>query len=260
MKIGAIGRSLVRFFRGPATTYAGKKQPASAADMRPDDVKRLLRSIGLEIPDDAHVEVRRLEVGAGDGAPPAAPEVGARAPTWDEWSAALREMHIPGWSVCRFAIRQSHEVAGQVTFVYGVVNGAFGIWRSEFPTVCRIKEGVKLAEWEEPDDDQIEQMAPLKLTCVSHLPSGLGVGLFFDRRVAADACELALRLDIDWLNLDPADQKQWAREVALITTAWQAAGIRRAMAHAHQDNGEIIEHIFERTAESIAEGKPERLS
>lgn len=90
------------------------------------------------------------------------------------------------------------------------------------------------------------------------------MGLFFDMALAAEACELIERSIADLNAFDPNNAESWSPLFNRIVSIWSAAGIHRATAHAHVTGSDGEESppiaIFERTAESMNYGRPEKLS
>lgn len=159
---------------------------------------------------------------------------------WTAWKRELDAGALPGWAVCRFANRIGPD---HVAFVFGIVRGSFGIWRQPFD-VCAA------------GTDSTEHI----LTCVTHLRSGLGIGIFSDRAVAAEAAELAERVCPAWATLDPADHAAWAEVHNRTGVAWLGIGVRYLDdAHCHDKAGGTY-GIYSRTAESMMAGRPEKLS
>lgn len=153
--------------------------------------------------------------------------------TWQKWDAlAHHNGAAPGWAFCRFANRTGSE---NVAFVFGLVRGSYGVWEQPF-NICLDGESRKET-----------------LTCITHLRSGIGCGIFAERVVAIEAAELAERV------CPPSDDIEIAN-FHRMRTAWEAAGIRPASnSHCHDAAGNIYE-LIGRSDESILDGKPERLS
>lgn len=182
------------------------------------------------------------------GGTPAAPRPGIKPPpdpaaegwTWAAWKRELDAGAMLGWAVCRFANRIGED---QAAFVFGVVRGSFGIWRQPFD-VCAAGA------------------APTQhiLTCLTHLPSGLGIGIFADRAVAAAAAELADRLCPEWATLDPNDRATWGAAYHRTSAAWSGIGVRYSDdTHCHDQAG-VVYGIYTRSPESVMQGRPEKLS
>lgn len=214
----------------------------SAMDAVGDAILKQLRAAGM-IPADAEVRVHH---GALPGTP--GPRPGIRPPpdpaaegwTWAAWKRELDAGAMPGWAVCRFANRIG---ADQAAFVFGVVRGSFGIWRQPF-NVCAAGA------------DPTEHI----LTCLTHLPSGLGVGIFSTREIAAEAAELAERVCPGWATIDPDDRASWNEVHTRTGAAWSGIGVRYADdAHCHDQAGGTY-GIYTRSPESVMAGRPEKLS
>lgn len=162
--------------------------------------------------------------------------------TWSKWSAEVAANGtIPGWAYCRFANRLGPENVG---FVFGHVRGGFGVWRQPFDVCTGHDEGV--------------QQASEILTCVTHLQSGLGIGIFIDRTTAILAAELAERVCPGWET--DAPERLWSAYMDRTLSAWHSLGIcRSSNAHAHDQHGNQFP-IYGQDNESVMAGKPERLS
>lgn len=160
--------------------------------------------------------------------------------TWSAWKRELDAGALPGWAVCRFANRIGPDHAD---FVFGIVRGSFGIWRQPF-NVCAA------------GTDSTERI----LTFLTHLPSGLGIGIFSDREVAAEAAMLADRIWPAWETLDPNDSATWGDALERTRAAWSGIGVRYLDdAHCHDRSGNTF-GIYSRTAKSMMAGRPEKLS
>lgn len=168
------------------------------------------------------------------------PDPAAEGWTWAAWKRELDAGALPGWAVCRFANRIGPDHAA---FVFGIVRGSFGIWRQPFD-VCAA------------GTDSTERI----LTCLTHLPSGLGVGIFSNREVAAEAAELAERVCPGWATIDPDDRASWNDVHSRTGAAWSGIGVRYATdAHCHDQAGGTY-GIYTRSPESMMAGRPEKLS
>lgn len=148
---------------------------------------------------------------------------------------------MPGWAFCRFANRIGPD---QAAFVFGIVRGSFGIWRQPF-AVC------------DEDDGQSTKV----LSCITHLPSGLGIGIFADRETAVQAAEVADVACPTWATADPDHGlPAWNEALGRTMTAWRHLGVAPAHgAHCHDQGGGIY-RIFTHSPASMMEGRPEKLS
>lgn len=227
MKFEALRRSLVRWLRPAATSVPPKKTNAIA-----DAILAQLRAQGL-VPPDAQVVVR--EVGT---APPADPPTDGW--TWAKWSHEQQAAARPGWTFCRFANRTGRD---SVAFVFGVARGQFGVWCQPFD-VCR------------GDDGPSQHL----LACLTHLPSGLGLGIFEHRDLAVEAAALVERVCDGWEACTEGNHPRWDENFARARTAWKGIGITySADTHCHDTGGQVY-GLYSRTIESIIEGRPEKLS
>lgn len=247
MKLGSIGSSLVRLFRKSDTSVPPKIEGEGASavlvgtkpqlDAIGELILKQLRESGV-ISADAEVKVSHVRPGIKppiDGA--------TEGWTWSQWSKESSAGGvIPGWAFCRFANRLGEESVG---FVFGHVRGGFGVWCQPFDVCIN-------------DDEGVEQK-PEILTCLTHLRTGMGIGIFADRAAAIQAAEIAESACPTW-------QKEtdlgivWRTSLARSRTAWHGMGIRESTnAHAHDQHGTRFP-IFGQDTESVMAGKPERLS
>lgn len=249
MKFEALRRSVVSYFRRPATSVPPKTGLEIAEAQASDD--GVLKIDADEIGD--QILKQLLESGVLRGhvnrAHPQAERVGIKPPpdttdnwTWSKWSNEVAANGtIPGWAYCRFAHRLGGEGVG---FVFGHVRGGFGVWRQPFDVCTGHDEGV--------------QQASKILTCVTHLQSGLGIGIFIDRTTAILAAELAERVCPGWES--DAPERLWSAYMDRTLSAWHSLGIcRSSNAHAHDSHGNQFP-IYGQDNESVMAGKPERLS
>jgi hypothetical protein len=167
--------------------------------------------------------------------------------TWQAWKAE-RDAHIvPGWTWCRFANRVGET---NVRFVFGHVRGSFGLWQQPFD-VC----------W--TTDRGLSRSADI-LTCITHLPTGFGFAIFGERAAAAQAAEIAERMNI-WESIDSDDIDNWQHIHARTCEAWRAAGMAAASnAHCHQQGQADVQtpamEMWGVNPDAMSFGKPERLS
>jgi len=184
------------------------------------------------------VLVKRNDTFAADRAPqhPLAPERDPPELNWDRWSQMQRETFRRGWSFARFAARSHPD---RMACLFGIVRGAWGIAVMDFH-ICGTGGS-----------------APLN--AITHLPSGMGCGLFVDQESAATACDIAARLGDDWeASVDPA--APGAHEaIARLHQAWAAAGITRCATHAHHtaDTETAPLAIWFQDYSTVVAGRPE---
>lgn len=159
--------------------------------------------------------------------------------TWAKWKAEFDAHELDGWGFCRFANRVGLD---KVEFVFGWVSGPFGVWEQPFQC-C----------------DDVRGDGQHMLACLTHLPSGLGFGMFETRELAALAAE-AIEVMCDWRSIEPDDQTKWRFVQEEIGRTWVKHGIvHNPDAHAHlEDRTAVIWHYNPDAAP--AEGKPEKLS
>lgn len=143
---------------------------------------------------------------------PLAPEKDPPPLDWERWSTMQRENFRRGWSFARFAVK-SPPPDSRMACLFGIVRGAWGIAVMDFHICGTGKSG--------------------PLHAITHLPSGMGCGLFVDQESAAQACDIASRLGDDWeASVDPT-QPGADEAVARLHQAWAAAGIIKCVTHAH---------------------------
>jgi hypothetical protein len=224
----------------------------------------IIETFRMKIPDGANVEEAKraiTEIMGGITADETRPGIRppydgpAEAMTWDTWRACMTEMgHIPGWAPARFCNRLG---ADQRTgWVFGHAKGNFGVWTQLYP-VCRhpMTEG---ADTDEDDDDAI-------LAAVTHLPTGMGIGVFHDRQTACAACDILEPL-VDWHLAPEVDgteenRLRWRELMCRSTQALEFNGITWSMNwHAHNGPGGPEIGIWTRSTEALTANKPEKVS
>lgn len=150
------------------------------------------------------------------------------AGSWSAWAGWMAGLDAPlGWSPCRFAVR----AGDMIQPVYGMVRGDFGVYSAMF-RLCGEAAG--------PFEGQHKPLAVLV-----HLPSGLNVGMFTRREVAAEAADLALSLawnnPLCWRQIDPDDAKTYVGMVDRLKRLWASAGFVLAPYHAHHIRGVTLD-------------------
>ncbi len=238
MIFGSIGRALVRYFRRPATSV-----PPQTAWSAPEDITSWSRP--------GTTFVRELHPGE-DAKQAIADHIAGTAIkpptqwTWEAWAKEFGSLAIAGWSPCQFAHRAGREGPEKAIFVFGVVRGAFGLWQQPFDV------------WFFGDD--IPEVRRDTLTIVTHLRSGVGLGIFAEKEGAAQACALA-SATAPWETVEQGSA-DWTAAFQRSAMAWHQMGIVPSVnAHAHDpDTGCGPFPIMGLSAESAAVGKPEKLS
>jgi len=135
--------------------------------------------------------------------------------------------------------------------VFGVGRGNFAIWNQSYK-VCL----------HDPDDEREDTAI---LTAVTHLPTGMGLGLFHDPLTASSACNLIEGM-IDWgrtpeVDFTPESRLAWSNLIARANKVWEFNGIDHASEwHAHVWPGGPETGIWTRKDEHLIANKPERLS
>ena len=144
---------------------------------------------------------------------PLAPEPSPPPLDWDRWSLMQRQTFRRGWSFARYAVK-SPPPESRMACVFGIVRGAWGICTMDF-YIC--------------GSGHFDT-----LNAITHLPSGMGCGLFTDQDAAAIACGIASRVSDDWETLDPyADSAVTGAAITRLQGAWTAAGLTKCATHAH---------------------------
>lgn len=279
MKFGFVGRAWARYFGRPATSVSpqigedaiidrmierGLIEPAwvRLEPIPPGTPYVDPRQRGAE-PSTAFRDGVMLHTSIGER------EIAAKRPgiippglemPWPKWRQLARELDPPpGWSACRFATwcagepspeHANPEDAGTCAFVLGIVRGDFGIWRSPFP-VCHVG-----------DDGMLIEQCEDTLAAVTHLRTGLGMGVFADRDAAIASCTAAEGLGINWRTLDPNNKGEWMRSFSRLRQAREFAGLtvcRTRHAHHGSSDGPPLS-IWEQSTDAMSAGRPEKLS
>ena len=179
-------------------------------------------------------------------------DAGADGWTWEAWSAEMNSMAFPGWSPCRFAHRTSPR--GQpdaARFVFGITRGPFGLWQQNFD-VCGYD--TEAEAWNQETGI---------LTCLTHLPTGMGLGLFNGKDAAALAADTAMRTCPNWPETEwsTTPGSPWMVIIDRTVSAWAMLGISSAEnAHAHDPSTGTGPYAIMDLAENLEHGKPEKLS
>lgn len=173
--------------------------------------------------------------------PPADPAVDHLS--WAEWDRTQRALAFPGWSACRFAHRAGPVGSPEVArFVFGIVNGPFGIWTQNYQVAHNPGLG-----WVVEHNE---------LAVLTHLPTGDGMGLFGEVGHAVLAADTAVRTCPEFAEFDTLPQGTVTRAI----DAWTKLGIQPAEnAHAHDISTGNGPFAIMGLA-SLEDGKPERLS
>lgn len=148
------------------------------------------------------------------------PTTGERLPRpedlrWQHWNQMQQELVQPGWAFGRIGC---HLHDGGCHQPFGLLRDQFGVFWQPFYH-CGIDHNAMFA-------------------VVIHLRSGGGVGIFQDLRLACDAAEAMLRLDVDWSKVDPNDPSGWGDLKPRIESAWKFVGLHTARDfHVHDPDG-----------------------
>lgn len=160
------------------------------------------------------------------------PDGGMRPVAWAGWAKHVGSLERDGWAPARFPVRSS---VGRGVFVNGLVRAPFGIWLSQFP-VC---------------DDNADEQAIMQLATMTHLHSGLAIGIFLSIDDAVTAAEAAVAVVPEhiWRANDPNETGDATFMELLNRTisAWSFRGIRvSSTRHAHApDHYSTRLNIFE---------------
>lgn len=171
--------------------------------------------------------------------------------SWAAWSMEMQSLAFPGWSPCRFAHRTTpSDGPDQARFVFGLTRGPFGLWEQPF-IVCG------------QDDDGDLAQERTTLTCLTHLPTGMGLGIFNGKDSAALAADTAMRACPNWPTVDFATEpgSPWVVTVDRIRHAWTSLGIIASEnAHAHDPSSGGGPYAIMGLASNLEAQKPEKLS
>lgn len=215
--------------------------------------------IALGLPPDSSQEdvIRELDRRRSAAQDASADDIDLGDMTWEEWSEEADEYRRDGWSFCYFRIRSG--ARGELAEVTaGIVHGAFGVYVRDF-RICR----------SDMDDSIIGELWSL-----THLSSGLSVGLFQSMDDACRAAEATLvrmpewdRRASDMRGGAPAADADKARVVDLnrrTIDMWGTIGIHPIspdLLHAHGGpNGGIMLTVFERRSDGAPASDRTRLS
>lgn len=216
-------------------------------DAMGDLILQQLRAAGM-IAEGTQVKVKHIKVGPGLK-PPA--DAAADGWTWEHWAKEMRVMGFPGWSPCRFAHRVTpHGQPEGARFVFGITRGPFGLWQQNFDVCAH-------------DDDNGWEQASDTLTCLTHLPSGMGLGIFATKDAAALAADTAIRTcpgwpDVEWSSVPGSP---WSDLINRTVKSWGMIGLGAAdNAHAHDPNTGAGPYMIMGLNESLEANRPEKLS
>lgn len=162
-----------------------------------------------------------------EGCGEVSPENGDPMPvtSWKVWRHVMTEMlKLEGWAPCRFANRLGP--TDGIGWVYGVVSGDFGVWCQPFPC-CKY-----------PSEEERENTT-MVLAALTHLPTGMGIGLFLNAATAAEAVHIITPL-AEWraapnmAEEDDGARERWNDLMLKARAAWAFNGIDVASdLHAH---------------------------
>lgn len=214
----------------------GKLAPTASLD----DFIEALRKFNVDAPAmleqiDKHSRDHRTGI-----KPP--PDSAAENWTWKRWRREQQVNTLSGWAFCRFANRMSGDSA---IFVFGLVRGSFGLWQQPFSVCNGGDKGTEI------------------LTCITHLDSGMNIGIFRDREVAAEAASLADRV-CEWSKVDlDSSTSPFKSAYSRMVDVWGGIGIRVSQTchcHDHDQGTGAPMAIFIRDEASLMEGRPEKPS
>lgn len=240
VRIEGEGVRAVQYVADPNEVFASREVAAKTLQ---DLIQQHLKATGIE----GTVEVRPRDIGIK---PPADPK--SDGWTWEAWARESKAMGFPGWSPCRFAHRIAlPDQPDMARFVFGITRGPFGIWKKDFD-VCG------------QDDDGDWAQERTTLSCLTHLPTGMGMGLFKSTDYAALAADTALRANQQAFNeveYTAGPGTPWDALMKRTGEAWYSLGIIPASnAHAHDDLTKTGPYPILGLAENLNFGRPEKLS
>lgn len=151
---------------------------------------------------------------------------------FDMWRKMIDEMDLqPGWSPCMIGNRRG--VEGRAAFVYGMARGLCGIYSMPFE-VCNCDD--------DEDDDRQERI----LAALTHLPTGISLGVFENTKVAMMAADLLFSVASHerLMNMDPDEAfgpNGFMSMLKPIQTAWEFGSIRPSeKMHAHDGHSPAL--------------------
>lgn len=264
MKFDRLRKALVRLIEPAATSVSPRSEWKHTSMVGPHYIPPTVKwSMSADIeswapsadtgraifePEAASVPRETLERDVGIKPPL---DAGGDGWTWERWSATLADLSAAGWSPCRLAHRSSpRDQPEKAVFVYGVVRGAFGMWQQSFDVYTSV-------------DGDVPEKGRDALTVVTHLRSGLGMGIFGVTSDAAQAASIAEQVCPDWPSIDYDSNRQtFANAMQRTLDAWRAFGIHPAAnAQAFDPSTSSGPYfIMGLSLESAAEGKPEKPS
>lgn len=186
-KLEALRRSVVRYFGQGATSVTPEKSPTT------DELGDLVRSI-----------IADTEAKKQAPAPLDAVVVDPDNLPWEVWANMQREARAPGWTFCRFGARWQ----GNARQVFGIVREDIGLWSKAFLL------------------HHTNQQQRRVLWSMTHIPTGLGLGLFMEREYAIQGAELLHRALPDELaELDPDVPSTFGVFMPRLRQTYAAAGL-----------------------------------
>lgn len=178
--------------------------------------------------------------------------------SWTAWTSIIADMprlgmDAPGWAKCRFGNRKGRQ-GDDMDWVYGIARGEFGIWMAHYG-VCYHPE-------DEDGFSPANSPPIIPLASMTHLRTGLGIGLFESAATAIEACSIVETM-IDWQNapvadISPDDARYWSDALNRVHRAWEFSGIDYSPNyHAHATRGGPELGVWAKFENHV---KPERLS
>lgn len=179
--------------------------------------------------------------------------------TWAGWAQMMAGMprlgmDAPGWAKCRIGNRDGRE-GEKVNWVFGIAKGDFGIWVAEYP-ICYHPQG----------DFEFTETPPTRaLAAMTHIGTGLGLGLFNEVTLAIEAADI-IQSAIDWRAAPTTDESAananyWALTLTKVHRSWEFCGIdHHPHMHCHAYPGGPEHGIWAKWEGGHNQPKPERLS
>lgn len=133
--------------------------------------------------------------------------------SWDVWAGMEVKCRAPGWTFCRLGARWNDRARQ----VFGIVREDIGVWSKPFMV--------------HPSHQR------RTLWVMTHVPTGLGLGLFMEREYALQAAELLHRVvPAELAELDPDVPSTFGMFMPRLRQTFTAAGLFVHDGHASDDD------------------------
>lgn len=214
----------------------------------PQDMHGILGAVIEQARQQASSEDNRQDNRQGIGPPTNLTDRQADSLGWTKWLEIMHQCPVPGWAPCRFVNRLGP--SERIGWVFGVVRDNFGVWSQPYP-VCH-----------HPLNESDEEFKPSAiLAAMTHLPTGMGMGIFNDRATACTAAELLDGME-DWRGMPQTDgseasKTRWRDSQQKVFRTWEFNGIDySADWHAHNGPGGEELGIWTKQPALVEDGKP----